>query len=73
MVAPFISLGIFTLLGILLYKVFSKKAKRDTIALLVVFIAFLFGILVMMNLQDGKGEYYWKAVNKEEPGAVKQK
>jgi uncharacterized membrane protein len=62
-VVPVLSLGIFTLLGVLLYKIFSAKAKRDTIAFLIVIITFLFGIIVMMNLQNEKGEYYWKSVN----------
>jgi uncharacterized membrane protein len=71
-VVPILSLGIFTLLGVLLYKIFSAKAKRDTIALLIVIITFLFGIIVMMNLQNEKGEYYWKSVNQDESPARKQ-
>lgn len=63
---PIISLTIMILLGILLYKIFSKKSSRISILYIAISILLVFGLLVEMNFKNEKGEYYWKSVNESE-------
>ena len=71
-VIPVISLAIFILLGVLLYKIFSKKSSRASIIYVAVSIVLLFSIIVIMNLKNEEGEYYWKSVNESEKEEIKQ-
>ena len=71
-VIPVISLAIFILLGVLLYKIFSKKSSRASIIYVAVSIVLLFSIIVIMNLKNEEGEYYWKSVNEGEKEEIKQ-
>ena len=71
-IIPVISLAIFILLGVLLYKIFSKKSSRASIIYVAVSIVLLFSIIVIMNLKNEEGEYYWKSVNESEKEEIKQ-
>ena len=65
-VGPFISIAILASLGIFIYNIFSKKRSRASVLLAGVAFFLLFGLLVMMNLKNEKGEYVWKSVNQGE-------
>lgn len=65
-VVPIISIAIVVLIVMFFLKLFSKKSSRVSIAYIGVSILLLFGLMVMMNLKDEKGEFYWKYVNQEE-------
>ena len=71
-VVPIISLAIIVLLGILIYKAFSKKSSRASIIYIAVSIVLLFGLVVMMNLKNKEGEYYWRGVNEPEKEEIKK-
>lgn len=65
-VVPYISLAIVIALGIFIYNIFSKKGKRVFIVLAGATVLLLFGLVVLMNLKNDKGEYVWKSVNQGE-------
>lgn len=72
-VVPVITLAIMVLLGILIYRIFSNRYRRSSILYIVVSIVILFGLVVMMNLKNEKGEYFWKSVNETKQEQVKQR
>ncbi len=65
-IIPFISIAIMTSFGIFIYNVFSKKRSRTSVLVAGLAFLLLFGLLVMMNLKNEKGEYVWKRVNQGE-------
>ena len=65
-VIPLISIAIMASLGIFTYNLFEKKRSRASVVLAGLAFLLLFGLLVMMNLKNEKGEYLWKSVNQRE-------